>query len=349
MVSERPELEAALRSEMADTGVAALPVVVPTPWHGGAVAAYLFPDEPVTLVDAGDEGPESREAFEAAFASAGRRIEDLERVVVTHGHTDHFGSARWLQERSGCEVLMHPQDADRLRDREAWPERARALFRSLGFSEEVLETFFSGGVPDWDLPELRPLEDGGIYPSGATRLRVEHRPGHSRGHVWFTDEATGAMLCGDYLLADGPTNAGLEPDPSHPLGRVPMLQGYNEALRELREREVPLILPGHGPPVVDHRAVIDRRLAKTEHRTERALRALAEHGPCTPAELAGRMFGERLSANPYGFLSDLVGRLDLLWAEGRAEAREGDDGAWRFRARTNGRATDRRRTPWRTP
>lgn len=302
--------------------------------------AYLFPDDPVTLVDAGDDGPEARAAFEDAFAAAGRRIEELERVIVTHGHTDHFGCARWLEERSGCEVLMHPWDADRLTNREGWPERARALFRSLGFSDEALEGLFSGGLPDWELPELQPLEAGRTYPSGATRLRVEHRPGHSLGHVWLTDEATGAMLCGDYLLADGPTNAGLEPDPSHPLGRAPMLERYNAALRELRGREVPLILPGHGPPIVDHRAVVDRRLAKTEHRTERALRALHEYGPCTPAELAGRMFGERLSANPYGFLSDLVGRLDLLWSQERVEAWEGNDGAWRFRAHANERPTD---------
>lgn len=308
-------------------------MVVPTPWQGGAVAAYLFGDDPVTLVDAGDEGPAARGAFEAAFAAAGRRIEDLDRIIVTHGHTDHFGCAGWLQERSGCEVLMHPLDAERLEDLDAWPRRARELFGSLGFSEEVVGSLFSVRPPEIDVPETRPLEDGRIYAAGSTELRVEHRPGHSPGHVWLTDVGTGTMLCGDYVLGDAPTNAGLEADPSHPLGRAPMLERYNASLRELRDRDVPLILPGHGPPIVDHRDVIDRRLAKTERRTERVLRSLAEHGPATPAELGGQMFGERISANPFGFVSDLVGRLDLLWAEGRAEAEQDDHGVWRFRAR----------------
>lgn len=333
MVSDGPAVETALRLEMERAGVAGRPVVLPTPWHEGTVAAYLFDGDPVTLVDAGDDGEEAKSAFETAFAAAGHRPEDLERIIVTHGHTDHFGCARWLQERSGCEVLMHPLDAERLTDFGAWPERARALFRSLGFADDVLETLFSGGPPDLEVPEIRPLEDGRTYDAGDARLRVEHRPGHSRGHVWLTDEATGAMLCGDYLLADAPTNAGLEPDPSHPLGRAPMLERYNDALRELRDRDVPVVLPGHGPPITDHRAVIDRRLAKSERRTDRVLGALAEYGPCTPAELAGRMFGERISGNPFGFMADLVGRLDLLWAEERAEAWRGDDGAWRFRAR----------------
>ena len=42
--------------------------------------------------------------MEAALAEHGRRIEDLERIVLTHQHIDHIGLAQILADRSGAEV-----------------------------------------------------------------------------------------------------------------------------------------------------------------------------------------------------------------------------------------------------
>src|SRR5438552_5024712 len=83
----------------------AIPITVPTPWDVGPVTAYLFPDDPVTLIDAATDSEATHVAIAAVVDPA-----TVKRVIVTHGHTDHFGGAVRLQEVSGCEVLMHPDD-----------------------------------------------------------------------------------------------------------------------------------------------------------------------------------------------------------------------------------------------
>ena len=77
---------------------------VPTPFIVGRVNCYLIEDEPLTLVDTGPNSGTSLDGPGGALARHGRRVEDLERIVVTHQHMDHFGLLRILAERSGAEV-----------------------------------------------------------------------------------------------------------------------------------------------------------------------------------------------------------------------------------------------------
>src|SRR5438093_2891631 len=69
------------------------------------VNAVLVEGDPLTLVDTGVNSPESLAALESALAARGRRIADLEQIVVTHAHPDHFGAAAELVRRSGARVL----------------------------------------------------------------------------------------------------------------------------------------------------------------------------------------------------------------------------------------------------
>jgi glyoxylase-like metal-dependent hydrolase (beta-lactamase superfamily II) len=82
--------------------VHALPI--PTPFAVGRVNCYLVDDDPLTLVDTGPNSGTSLTALEAALAEHGRRVEDLERIVITHQHMDHFGLLAILADRSGAEV-----------------------------------------------------------------------------------------------------------------------------------------------------------------------------------------------------------------------------------------------------
>jgi glyoxylase-like metal-dependent hydrolase (beta-lactamase superfamily II) len=61
------------------------------PYPVGDVNAYLIESESL-LLDTEYLG-KSLAALSAALASLGRKIEDLDNVVVTHHHFDHFGAA----------------------------------------------------------------------------------------------------------------------------------------------------------------------------------------------------------------------------------------------------------------
>jgi glyoxylase-like metal-dependent hydrolase (beta-lactamase superfamily II) len=317
-----------LERELAHLDVPARPIVVPTPWDVGPVSAYLFPGEPVTLIDSAVNTAEGRDAIAAALAAEGLKPSDVARVIVTHAHTDHFGGAVWLQEESGCEVLAHPADIA-VSDPARWGENARATFGPLGFDEDLIGALFSHeGSFDFRAPAFTPVADGDVLMSGGRALRIEHHPGHSPGHLWVIDEPSGAIFTGDYVLADHPTNAGLEVDPDDPTGRAPLLAQYNNGLRELMARQAPALFPGHGPPITNHRGFIERRLNKTDRRTRHVLGALDDQ-PRSALNVGRKLYGARAEQS-WEIMSDLAGRLDLLSAEGRASSYLGDDGVWYF-------------------
>src|SRR5437870_2504271 len=85
---------------------------IPTPWRVGPVNAYLIEDDPLTLIDTGPVDAVSIDALERELRARGRRVEDLERIVVTHQHVDHWGLARALVERSGAELCALAVFAD---------------------------------------------------------------------------------------------------------------------------------------------------------------------------------------------------------------------------------------------
>lgn len=323
------ETESLLRAALDRMDISAVPIVTPTRWDVGPVAAFLFAGDPVTMIDGSLDTPDARAATEKALADHGLRAENVRRIIVTHCHSDHYRGAAWVQEASGCEVLMHGDDIALTNDPE-WKRSMRELFVPLGFSEEKMREWEQEDDFDRATPSFTSVADGACFGVAGRSLRVEHRPGHTPGHVWVTDEASGAIFVGDYLIDGHPTNAGLELDRSHPTGRAPLLAQYNDGLRVLAAREAPVLLPAHGPPITHHRSLIERRLAKTDRRTRRVLAAVRDCQPATALAVAEHMYGRQRAIDSWGVIADVVGRLDLLVAERRASTTMGEDGAWLF-------------------
>jgi glyoxylase-like metal-dependent hydrolase (beta-lactamase superfamily II) len=103
MTRER-ELEQAERALAlaAEAGIHRL--AIPTPFQVGRVNAYLIEDSPLTLLDSGPNSAKAMDELEQALARHGHAVEDLELLIVTHQHIDHFGLASVLARRSGAEV-----------------------------------------------------------------------------------------------------------------------------------------------------------------------------------------------------------------------------------------------------
>jgi len=116
-------------------------IELPTPFPVGPVNAYLIEGDPLTLVDAGPKTPEVQAALEAGIGATGRRIEDIRRVILTHGHVDHFGNAMWVTGRSGAELFAHPADGPKFAGERWVAENLGKHFTLAGMPPTFLDAF----------------------------------------------------------------------------------------------------------------------------------------------------------------------------------------------------------------
>jgi glyoxylase-like metal-dependent hydrolase (beta-lactamase superfamily II) len=300
-----------------DAGIRVLRV--PTPFQVGRVNTYLLEGEPLTLVDSGPNSGKALDELERQLEALGHRIEDLELVIITHQHIDHLGLVDIVAKRSGAEVaaldLLAPFVENFGDDAERDDEEAAALMLRHGISEEVVTALrqVTGSFRAWGAKAkvTRPLRDGEVLELGDRRLEVQHRPGHSPSDTVFWDADRRILLGADHLIKHISSN----PLISRPLDgsaeRTQALVTYLESLKQTRELPAEIVLSGHGEPITDHVALIDKRFAMHQRRAEKLYGLIAEQ-PRTGHELAQAIWGDVAVTQAFLTLSEVIGHVDLL-------------------------------------
>ena len=87
---------------------------------------------------------------------------------------------------------------------------------------------------------------------------------------------------------------------------------------------IDLILPGHGPGFTDHVELIDERFRLHERRADKLYGLIAER-PRSGYELAQALWGNVAVTQAYLTLSEALGHVDVLIAEGRVVERFNED------------------------
>ena len=106
-----------------------------------------------------------------------------------------------------------------------------------------------------------------------------------------------------------------------PESRPRALLDYIESMRATREMPAELVLTGHGDPIVDHVSLIDERLRMHDRRARKMLGLLSD-GPRTAFEIATAMWGNIAVTQAFLTLSEVLGHMDLLAAEGKVKELE---------------------------
>ena len=203
------------------------------------VNAFLIREEDgFTLVDT-TVGGGADELIAAARGGGG----EIRRIALTHGHGDHVGSLDALKATLGdsVQVLMPQLDA-----------RIHA-------GEKVVD-----GKPPGSWPKLQTTPD--VPLSGGERigsLEVVPTPGHTPGHVSFLDTRDRTIIVGDTFTSMG----GLAVS-NHFYWRFPLAamatwdKGKDlESAKRLRELEPTMLVVGHGGPVRNPGAAMDKAIA----------------------------------------------------------------------------------------
>ena len=201
--------------------------------------------EPWVLVDAGL--PSAAAAIRrAARARYGTR--PPEAILLTHGHADHAGAARYLAGAWKVPVYAHALELPHLTGQAPYPPYDAAAGGPLGVLARVLPNRpldLSGRV--FALPP------GGAVP-GLPGWRWIGTPGHTAGHVAYFRQADGVLLAGDAVATMNLDSALCYAERPPGLYRPPApFTGDSEQARASISRLAALrpgsIAAGHGRPL----------------------------------------------------------------------------------------------------
>lgn len=155
--------------------------------------AYLVRADRPVLVDAGS--PREEHKIVRALRRAGVEPRDLGLIVLTHGHSDHAGSAAALRRISGAPLAIHAHDAHMLRRGSNDPLVPTNLAGRM--MRPFTDRRFEPCEPDLLLEGERSLAEYGL-PG-----RVLCTPGHTPGSLSLLldhhEAIAGDLLIGGYL------------------------------------------------------------------------------------------------------------------------------------------------------
>lgn len=312
-------------------GLFRVPIAIPVPLR--FVNSYLIRGSwGWTVVDTGFHIEPSERRWHEVFARLGIRASDIEQIVVTHYHPDHFGCAGWLQRLSGAPVLMLEQERPQV-DRFWAPsseagEEIAAMFDRHGMPPEVtaiIPGHFRQQVERVQpLPHVRWLQPGDVVVAGRRRFEAIWAPGHAEGLMVLWEPQERLLIADDLILATITPNVSLwGEDGSNPL------EQFLASLREVARLPARLVLPGHRDPVYDLR---QRSAELMDHHRERLRRvaAIVEDAtrqgalPPTAWEVNLRLFG-RLE-DPFSIrfaMGESLAHLEFLVQAGQLRRLDG--------------------------
>lgn len=291
-----------------------------------------------TVVDCGIGNAETQASWESIFASALGGLPVL-RVVVTHMHPDHIGSASWLCERWNARLWISATDfhvAQVARSASAGfggPLSAAFMARH-GLAadpsavSEVGEriNYYRNLVPG--LPEsYRRLLDGGSLAIGGTAWTTLAGYGHAPEHMALHAAARGVLISGDMVLPRISTNVSvidIEPE-ANPLTL------YLDSIEKMRAIPAEtLVLPSHGLPFKGLHTRIGQLQQHHADRFAEVMQACAE-APQSAFDLVPVLFKRKLDLHQMTFaMGESLAHLHALWLRGKLKRHIGADGSVRF-------------------
>jgi hydroxyacylglutathione hydrolase len=142
-------------------------------------------------------------------------------ILNTHGHWDHIGANKYLQDQFSIPIFIHEADLNYLSD------AGLSMAAWLGSDGD-------GGICQ------KPLADGDEIKLGRLSMQVIHTPGHTPGGVSFYLPQQQILLCGDTLF-------------DHSIGRTDLPGGDMDLILESISKrlfvlpDAVIAYPGHGP------------------------------------------------------------------------------------------------------
>jgi glyoxylase-like metal-dependent hydrolase (beta-lactamase superfamily II) len=307
------------------------PIAVPVPGLSNLITVNLYAlgKGPITLIDTCLKAPGTIEYLGRALREAGLDIRDVERIIITHGHMDHFGLASAIRRAVShpVECFIHVQDKWQISSenfgKEMWSEEANALMAMAGMppeeKEKVRKRFAAFRELGDPLDEVSVFEEGREFEGEGYHLEVIHTPGHTPGSCCLYESRQRILFSGDTIIKH------ITPNPLVAIKRNRLrdtgyksLKAYSRSLDKLAERDIKYVFTGHGEYIRDLPSLISMYQRHHRERMELIWKALHKRAR-TLYDVMGDVFVHVPDGDMFLAISEILVHLEILLEEERAE------------------------------
>jgi glyoxylase-like metal-dependent hydrolase (beta-lactamase superfamily II) len=310
---------------------------IQTPFPIGRINCY-FVEEPVpTLIDVPPRGASFLDELQAGLKDLGYALRDVKRIIVTHPHIDHFGSASAIAGQSEAEVWVSREGAGWLEHYETKLVEEERFSRNFLTSAAIPATWFEQTTSGFfelarDLAQSvkpsRYLIDGDGILLGGAPFKFVAVPGHTPWCMMICNERDRIAFTGDFLLKEVSSNALCQGPHAAPEG-YKSLKTYLASLRKVSDMDLRLALPGHGD-VIENPSQRIADLFTFIGERKGLMRAILSRGAQTPFQIMNQLFPELPESELFLAISEIVGHLELLEEEGLVTRSKGESSVSSF-------------------
>jgi glyoxylase-like metal-dependent hydrolase (beta-lactamase superfamily II) len=201
------------------------------------------------IIDVGWKSPDVFQALEDALKSLKIAFTDIETILITHSHPDHYGLAGEIKKLSPqTRILMHKKENELIEPRyinfDETERKNEANLDSHGVPMAEQSLLGSASLKTLTMvtvihPDLI-LTGGETLNTGVFNLEVIPTPGHSPGHICFYEPQNQFLFSGDHVLPTITPNIS-----SHILSGGDPLGNYFNSFEKLKSLSVKMVHPGH--------------------------------------------------------------------------------------------------------
>lgn len=289
----------------------------------GPVNVYLFKSGEITLIDTGTL--QSAPFLQKALAEHHLGFSDIKKIIITHGHPEHYGAANQIAEAGGAKVIAHQEDRKSIEDgMDVSPQKYKDYLLLMGIPLHVgvmlKILFFLFRRMAQNCRVDGTVQEGDRIPLGRYEGTIIETPGHSKGSICVFLEKEKVLFCGDTMIEHITPNAFVMLDEKQTLPVRLSQREFYQSLEKIKNLSPSLAHSAHGKDILDVSKLIDGYQSAFAQRKDAVL-SLVSSGEKSVYQVARKLFPEigglRLPLEIFLSISETYTMMQVLQQEGK--------------------------------